>query len=230
VENAGEARRAGAGSRERRGAGRLGFTLIEILVVISIIAVLASLSAAYVLRARTRGKEGAVKARLSGLEVLIRQYETEIGDFPPSSLVQYGVAGNGLNDGIECLLACLDTRKRGGPFIRDLDPDQRANTDEDRLAPAEFAKVKKALDGARQDGVLWEYCDEWGNPLVYVHCRDYGKVFRIRRADGEIVEARAAKDPATGGYYKPTEFQLFSLGADEVCDGGEGDDVCHWMR
>ena len=44
----------------------------------------------------------------------------------------------------------------------------------------------------------------------------------------------AKKDPETGGFYKPTEYQLWSLGVDEISGDeygeGEGDDIYHWKQ
>lgn len=209
---------------------RQGFTLVELLVVISIIGTLAGLSAWGIMRAKTRGKEGAVKTNLAALSSSIEQYMTEHGDYPPSSLDLIGAKGNGINDGIECLLAALQTRRNQGPFIGDLDPDQRSNTDEDSLSASELKKLKKKINWSRTNSKLFEYHDEWGNPLIYIRADDYGKTFKIQRRDGEVIAVKAANDPETGSYYKPSEYQIFSLGEDELPDGGDGDDVCHWMR
>ena len=211
-----------------------GFTLIELLVVISIIAILASLSMYGVMKGKQSGEEGAVKHNLTALGSRIEQYANELGDYPPTTLELYRIPSNKINEGIECLLACLQTRKHNGPFITDLDPDQRSNVDEDHLTPLQVSHIKKRLDWSRQNDKLWEYCDRWGNPLIYIHSRDYGKQFRVQRIDGEVLLVGAKKDPETGGYYKPTEYQLWSLGVDEISGDeygeGEGDDICHWKQ
>ena len=211
-----------------------GFTLVELLVVISIIAILAGLAMSGVLKGKLSGEESAVKHNLTALGSRIEQYANELGDYPPSSLVAFGIPGNGANEGIECVLACLQTRKHNGPFIDDLDPDQRSNADEDHLTKLQVSHVRKRLDWSRQNDKLWEYCDRWGNPLIYIHSRDYGKQFKVQRRDGEVLLVSAKKDPETGGYYKPTEYQLWSLGVDEISGDeygeGEGDDIYHWKQ
>ena len=205
-----------------------GFTLVELLVVISIIAILAGLSMAGVMIGRRTGTERAVQANITGLVSYLEQYAVETGDYPPSSLEFYRIPSNGLNEGIECVLACLQTRKYNG-FIGDLDVKQRGNVDGDTLSPQQVAYIKKRLDWKRTDNKLWEYCDLWGNPLVYIHSRDYGDPVEIQTVDGETVTVEAKRDPETGGFYKPTEFQLWSLGEDgKNGEYDEGDDICHW--
>ena len=171
-----------------------------------------------------------MKYNITALVSAIEAYATETGDYPPSSLAAYGIRGNGVNDGIECLLACLQTRKHNGPFLGDLDPDQRSNVDGDILSKLQSSQVKKRVDWSRLNDILFEYCDRWGNPLVYIHSRDYGKQFKVQAGEG-IILVGAKRDSETGGYFKPTEYQIWSLGVDEVNDEyGDGDDICHWQR
>ena len=207
-----------------------GFTLVEILVVMSIISILAGLALSGVMSGRTSGEEGAVKYNITALVSAVEAYATETGDYPPSSLAAYGIRGNGVNDGIECLLACLQTRKHNGPFLGDLDPDQRSNVDGDILSKLQSSQVRKRVDWSRLNDILFEYCDRWGNPLVYIHSLDYGKQFKVQAGEG-IILVGAKRDSETDGYFKPTEYQSWSLGVDEVNDEyGDGDDICHWQR
>ena len=179
---------------------------------------------------RTSGEEGAGKYNITALVSAIEAYATETGDYPPSSRAAYGIRGNGVNDGIECLLACLQTRKHNGPFLGDLDPDQRSNVDGDILSKHQTSQVKKRVDWSRLNDILFEYCARWGTPLVYIHSRDYGKQFKVQAGEG-IILVGAKRDSETGGYFKPTEYQIWSLGVDEVNDEyGDGDDICHWQR
>ena len=207
-----------------------GFTLVEILVVISIISILAGLALSGVMSGKGSGEEGAVRHNITALVSAIEAYATETGDYPPSSLAAYGIRGNGVNDGIECLLACLQTRKHNGPFMGDLDPKLRTNVDGDILSKLQSNQVRKRLDWARQNDILFEYSDLWGNPIIYIHSRDYGKQFKVQGDEGVILVG-AKRDPETDGYFKPTEYQIWSLGIDGKNDEyEEGDDICHWSR
>ena len=127
-----------------------GFTLVEILVVMSIISILAGLALSGVMSGRTSGEEGAVKYNITARVSAIEAYATETGDYPPSSLAAYGIRG--------------------------------------------------------------------------------GKQFKVQAGEG-IILVGAKRDSETGGYFKPTEYQIWSLGVDEVNDEyGDGDDICHWQR
>lgn len=97
-----------------------------------------------------------------------------------------------VNQGIEVFAACLATRN-GGPYL-DLAPDQLGNTDGDvdstRIMPFSdcdgdgtpdvlqatnwyFGGMDTDNDGLRDTWQVFEIVDWWGNPLVYVHNREY---------------------------------------------------------
>lgn len=206
-----------------------GFTLVEILVVLSIISLLAGLSMVGLLRARQDGMVRSEETHVRTLVSMIEAFANELRDYPPSSLRELGVKANTANEGIESLLAHLETRRNNGPFIGDLDLDRRQNTDGDLLGAKDLALVRKKLDWKRAGAELFEYSDHWGNPYVYIHNRDYGKTVEVQTAEGQLLRVQAAKDPA-GGYAAPTSFQLRSLGPDGADQNGDGDDICSWKR
>ena len=80
------------------------------------------------------------------------------------------------------------------------DPDQRSNVDGDILSKLQSSQVKKRVDWSRLNDILFEYCDRWGNPLVYIHSRDYGKQFKVQAGEG-IILVGAKRDSETGGYF-----------------------------
>jgi len=73
---------------ERPAAGRVrvptGFTLVELLVVIGIIAVLAALVTPAVMRAQASARNAAIKAEIDMLHMAIMTYKNEYGSFPPA--------------------------------------------------------------------------------------------------------------------------------------------------
>lgn len=216
-------------SRSQEARSRRGFTLIELLTVISIISILMAIALIGINAARNRGDEIAVSTDLQFLSTSIRQFSEEMGDFPPSRLsdIDRKLAGNGINEGNESLFAFLQTRKRGGPFA-ELEEDRWVNTDADRLSGAQKKVVEKEIDWVRGNDELIEYVDMWGNPYIYIHHRDYGVKFKYQSPEGILFDVEAQKNPATGTYFAPTTFQIWSLGSDGINQNGAGDDLVSW--
>lgn len=75
------------------------FTLVEMLVVITIIAVLAALLLPAISNARKSARQTAIKAELSTLETAIETYKNDVsgGSYPPDAMV--GILGNSGNEG-----------------------------------------------------------------------------------------------------------------------------------
>ncbi|MDB4365777.1 prepilin-type N-terminal cleavage/methylation domain-containing protein [Pirellulales bacterium] len=63
---------------------RSGFTLVELLVVITIIGVLAALITPAVFQARRSGQISAIKAEIDLLHMAMMHYKNEYGSFPPA--------------------------------------------------------------------------------------------------------------------------------------------------
>lgn len=61
-----------------------GFTLIEMLTVIAIIGILASIATPSFMRSITRAKEASLRNSLFVLRDVIDQYYADHGDYPPS--------------------------------------------------------------------------------------------------------------------------------------------------
>ena len=211
-----------------RDAGRSAFTLIEMLVVMTIISLLAGLTLVGVQKAREAGYENVVKSDVSSLKSDIEGFRNAMGDYPPSSLTDIKIKGNGINDGNESLFAFLLTKKLGGPFASDLREDRWTNLDNDELTARQAKTIQQEIDWTRGNNQLLEYVDFFGTPFIYLHNRDYETRFKYRDAEGNTFEVAAQKNPATGTYYAPNSFQLWSLGPDGKNQNGEGDDIVSW--
>jgi len=67
--------------------GRRAFTLVELLMVISIIGIIAGLTVAGIASARGKKEEAAVKAQLAKLVLAIESYKKQFGAYPPDDPV-----------------------------------------------------------------------------------------------------------------------------------------------
>jgi general secretion pathway protein G len=95
--------------------GSRGFTLIEMLIVIVVIAILALIVIPRLLGAGRKAKEATLKGDLHSLRNAIQQFEADLGDYP-ATLAQLVATtkptGNG-GSGIS-----LDSNGYQGPYLR----------------------------------------------------------------------------------------------------------------
>ena len=208
---------------------RRGFTLVEVLVVMAIISVLAGIVIASVSVARRFGDLKAVGIEIQTLVQGINGYCQQWGDYPPSSLAGLKVKPpNTTNDGIEALVLCLSSRKKGGPFFEFKD-DRLTNGDGDALSPKDFGVLRKDLDPIQTVPQLFEFIDLWGNPFVYIHNRDYAsKKIQYFDRNGKTFTVVAARSVKLGTYQSATTFQIWSFGANGLNENGDGDDIASW--
>ena len=78
--------------KDSSSARRSGFTLVELLAVIMIIALLAALVTPAVMRARTSARNAAIKAEIDMLHMAIMNYKNDYGSFPPAVDLNPGTA------------------------------------------------------------------------------------------------------------------------------------------
>jgi len=208
---------------------RQAFTLIELLVVIVIIGILITIVLTVPQHLITKGKITETRVFLTQITQATEAYHDDdlagAGDYPPTSLRAQGAGTNGVNDGIESLLAHLVSRK-GGPFLPDIKPDKQiSNTDHDSIT----GWNPNWIFG---DAKARELCDSWGNPLVYFHNRDYKKprsyMVRYRCANSRDQIVRPQIHKKLGTYPRFSSFMLWSFGPNGKNENGEGDDIANW--
>jgi general secretion pathway protein G len=147
----GEGRRAKtAGSLQQR-----GFTLLELLVVLGIIAMLAGIVGPQVMKHMGESKTKAAKVQIEDLSAALDMYKLDLGTYPSTE------------QGLKALIESPDSAKRwNGPYLRKtkmpLDPWQQ---EYHYVAPGEHGKFdlytlgadgKEGGEGEDQDIVSWE--------------------------------------------------------------------------
>jgi prepilin-type N-terminal cleavage/methylation domain-containing protein len=209
-----------------------GFTLIEVLVVVSILAVLMGLISVLVLRSGEEQHKFQTKTAIQQLQTAVKMYETEFHRLPPMTMNELAsipkwtglqVVGNTTNECNECLLVALrhpDFSKRLGDS--DLGTEEPfGNTDEDIW--------NKVPDGSDKPEAM-EILDAYGNPIAYITKNRYEEPVQILLANGTQVEVRAVKR-SSGAFYNQDSFQLISLGKNGQQDPEEkGDDIENFTR
>jgi prepilin-type N-terminal cleavage/methylation domain-containing protein len=213
---------SGRGPSSGPPAGEGGFTLVELLVVICILAILVALTTVGVVKAMDSSRTSATQTMLDSIAGALAQYATRWGDYPPTTVDELGLrAPNDINNGIESLVACLSSQKRGGALFHA--DDAITNVDGDSAPGA--AKIMNWVFG---DDQLREWTDQFGFTLIYIHHKDYAKpragmtLYRLAK-DIEDVKILPEQNPATKNFHSADRFQLRSVGKDGK--PGTGDDI-----
>jgi prepilin-type N-terminal cleavage/methylation domain-containing protein len=177
------------------------FTLIEILIVISIIALLASLVLVAVQRARINAMVAVARTTVTGLDIGLSNYRDDEGDLP------------GIEDGADpdenrfpaLYRALCGARRPVGPGGRSA-PYFRPSEADVVVAGEEAEGLRKAHRDEILDDQTDKYLlDPFGEPYVY----------RVREM----------------GRGRPPRADIYSTGPDHAdgrASGEEGDDIGNW--
>lgn len=151
-------RKAKGEGRSVKTAGSLhqrGFTLLELLVVLGIIAMLAGIVGPQVMKHMGESKTKAAKVQIEDLSAALDMYKLDLGTYPSTE------------QGLKSLIESPDSAKRwNGPYLRKtkmpLDPWQQ---EYHYVSPGEHGKFdlytlgadsKEGGEGEDQDIVSWE--------------------------------------------------------------------------
>jgi prepilin-type N-terminal cleavage/methylation domain-containing protein len=204
-----------------------GFTLIELMVVLSIVAVLISAVSLGVTVAMKQMRKTTTQTRVTELGRWLDEVSKSVnlgappatdttklrGPGNPKKAIKWGEKvgrANDTNVGIETLYVAIAIPELSGVKRPELNDDAYGNTDDDDLQE----KV-----GSMPSNQAREIIDAWGNPLVYFCASDYKDAkkvgsYQLSGADGEVVTCEPLKSATPGEFRRPDSFQLFSMGPD----------------
>lgn len=209
---------------------RAGFSFIEILVVMGIIAVLAGLGIAIIQIANRRGPQSKTQALISNLKGTVDAWKLRFSAYPPMKLSQIasradsgkeikpGEVTNSTNEPIEALYQAL----YWPGFAYDIEINAEtdvSNLDDDQLKTAVTSRGT----------ALSEFKDAWGNPLYYFVNTQYTEAEKSPPSYDSPRHGEVQPKPwreAGGGFVNPNGFQIFSAGEDGLPN--TDDDIRSW--
>jgi prepilin-type N-terminal cleavage/methylation domain-containing protein len=132
-------------------SGQAGFTLVELLVVISIIGMLAGLMSVAIPKAMEAGKKAKAKGELTAIVAAVKAYNQEYGQWPVAKSQMDSVA-----DEYNSWYGPPTTESESKDLMKILSGDMTVQKDGQTMNP----KGVRFLEGAKTDGT---FQDPWGN-------------------------------------------------------------------
>ena len=206
---------------------RSGFTLVELLVVITIIGVLAALITPAVFQARRTGQISAIKAEIDLLHMAMMHYKNEYGSFPPCS------SGTSSSDPAARHIRRLFPRTAAsyvpsaattpanslvgwlGGYSRN--PTDPLNPPSSRVKIFEFDQ-NRVSDTAPTIGQFHPR-EKPGSPYIYIDNANYGTPVTV---GANTYTANATDNPDT--------FQILCAGLDESWGTNSDDDLSNFWK
>jgi len=102
----------------RRCRHRQGFTLLEVLIVITVIAILSMLVIPRAMAARRRASEAQLRGNLKQLRDAVERFESTTGAWPPALPDVVAVSGAAVSADFDGAGGCVDRSAYDGPYLR----------------------------------------------------------------------------------------------------------------
>ena len=186
-----------------------GFTLIELLGVLLILSILVMFLIPTVRSSQITVEVGNAKALIQMIQGMVNEYYDEFQSYPPSSFPSdMDPKPTKINMGAEMLVISL--WGQGSSW-------QAPDIGEDVLGNSDMDSTKTSLT-SYSSPEAFEIQDVWGNPLVYIHRRDYGKEIPYASFDESGLEhetsVKGYLSKKTGDPHRKSSFQIISAGPD----------------
>ena len=229
---------------------RPGFTLVELLVVVGIIAILAALLTPVVMQSLAKARNAAIKAEIDMLHMAIMNYKNEYGSFPPC-IDSNGTASNLVNRHLLRLFPRISSSGTATAFqVAQIRPESSiypwlcGYTDDptDPLANVNASLTRNKLfdfDSSRVLSKLYYYpSGKQGSPFIYINSANYvipgaGTVATYTYGDNTYYAHRVPLPAAPTVFnngsqpaFNPDTFQILCAGRDEQF--GTDDDLSNF--
>jgi prepilin-type N-terminal cleavage/methylation domain-containing protein len=210
--------------------GKRGFTLVELIIVIGIIALLAASLIVAVSGFSGHAREEATKGLLDRIRLAMDEYKKDFGDYPPDGFDKEEYDNNdSIMYGSQTLVYYLAWRtgEKGAVKIELKKRERRPGDDEDRMVPAHGNKPYLVLDDSELGpGFHPDILDAWGLPLHYDY--NIGEKSAFQDSPQGVYHSREAPphketDPRRKGMPSNT-YDVWSHGNDGANDTAAADD------
>ena len=213
-----------------RASSRWGTTFLELLAVVLILGILATIATNVYVGQTSRARIAKARATIRELSVAIARYELDLGVFPPSHTGTFDTGVDLFPDGTGLLHLALVHSLSGNAFVP--------------ASPLwDGPYIQFQAEELRQDPILGrtQILDPWLQPYQYIRASDYVALEGTEMFDDmtPIDPDPSLRDPrlpnpnpfaAAETFYNFSTFQLYSIGPngttlDQPFNGAEIDDI-----
>ena len=220
---------------------RRGFTLVELMVVLAIIAALAALITPALLNSRTAARNAAIKAEIDSLHMALMNYRNEYSSFPPCADANPTASGPPITSVAQAHLKrifprCTTVSGSAGQFqsATAVTPANAlaswllgyTGNPTDPLKPAADRKRLFDFDDTRVVAGAYAPTGKPLSPYIYINSAQYAQ-----QTSTPLVLSSGTYKPVmrTGGtYFNPDTFQILCAGLDEQF--GTDDDLSNFWK